>query len=207
VIGRAGARSVVLLVAALLLGLVAPAAADPSEEDLRRARAYFEAGRALYSLGRYDDALKEFTAGYQLAPRPLFLINLGQSYRRLGRNDEAIAMYRRFMAEAPPNDPNRAEVERVVAELTNAPAAPPQSPAVVPRATAPAAPQERAPAVVAAAPTPGRPAFARRHWWIFPLAGVVVAGLAVGIYFAARPAGLNCGAAGLGCVDAGGGLR
>jgi tetratricopeptide (TPR) repeat protein len=188
-----------------VLGQASPHTPPPSAEDSQRARAYFEAGRALYSLGRYEDALPAFTAGYQLVHRPEFLINLGQTYRRLGRLDEAKAMFTRFLAEAPASDPFRAEVTQILDEIERTNEHPRPAIEAAPSEhtlRAPAAPVAATPvtvAPIAAAPRPTRP-FLRRHWWIIPVTGIALAGLAVGIYFAARPS-IDCGAAGLGCVD------
>jgi hypothetical protein len=190
------ARSLVrtLVLVAACIG----ATAGAEEQDrLNRARAHYEAGRALYTLGDYDRALREFVAGYQLSPRPEFLINAGQALRRLERLDEAQAMFEKYLQETPASDPNRAQVGGLLAELQRhraevrpspglaAPAPPTMQPVVV---TPPAAPVEK-------------PSFVRRHWWIFPVGAMVLAGAAVGIYFAVRP-GVDCNATPLGCLDA-----
>src|SRR5262245_51526681 len=86
------------------------------EDSMARARAHFEVGRGMYRLGNYSEALREFSAGYQLAPKPQFLINLGQCYRKLNQLTRAHQMYEKFLAEAPPNDPERESVKRLLAE-------------------------------------------------------------------------------------------
>src|SRR4051794_25921696 len=83
------ALAVVLLVAGTLR-------AEPDREE--RARAHFEAGRVQYNLGDYKGAVREFAEGYRLVPRPQFLVNLGQAYRRLGQLERAREMYNRFLA-------------------------------------------------------------------------------------------------------------
>jgi hypothetical protein len=54
-------------IAALLIALAwaAPASADDAKD---RALTHFRAGEALYKLGNYTDAIREFAAGYELAP-------------------------------------------------------------------------------------------------------------------------------------------
>jgi tetratricopeptide (TPR) repeat protein len=188
-------RSLILACACI----AATAAAGENPDRVNRARSHYEAGRALYTLGNYEQALREFVAGYQLSPRPEFLLNAGQSLRRLERLDEAQAMFEKYLQEAPPDDPNRAQVSQLIAEIahhrTELRATAPPAPVA---ASAPAA----APASVAVTESaPPKKSFARRHWWIFPVTGVVLAGVAVGLYFGLRP-GVDCGATPLGCVDA-----
>ncbi|HEX9104999.1 MAG TPA: tetratricopeptide repeat protein, partial [Polyangia bacterium] len=103
------------LVAALVvsLSLAVPARAG-SADDEERARGHYEIGLGLYRLGDYHGALKEFAAGYELAHRPGFLLNLGQTYRKLGELREARDMYRQFLAEAPHDDPARPEARKVL---------------------------------------------------------------------------------------------
>lgn len=165
-----------LSLAALLLLAGGVARADDEE----RARAHFEAGRVQYNLGDYKAAVHEFAAGYRLVPRPEFLVNLGQAYRRLGELERAREMYERFLADAPPDDHARPQVRVLIAEVN----------------------RELARVRAAAAPPSPRESFARRHWWIFPVAGVVLVGVGVGIYFAARPTSSapDCNGAELGCL-------
>jgi tetratricopeptide (TPR) repeat protein len=180
------------LVSALLLLFASHHAFAQEDDRLARARARFEAGRALYSLGDYEAALREFAAGYQLVPKPQFLINLGQTYRKLERYDRAREMYNKFLAEAPPDDPSRPAIARILVELQHE-----EPPKLEEPSPAPQAP----PPVVVVKTTPPPPhRFDRRHLgWILPLSALVVAGAAVGIYFAVRP---NDGCiAGLPCVD------
>ncbi len=172
----------------------APSATD----NLNRARTHFQAGQALYNLGNYTDAIREFSAGYTLTGRPQFLINLGQSYRKLGELEQARDMYRKFLVETDVKDAERAQVEQLLHDteqqiLVQPPKPKPQLKLVAEPTLA------VAPANVSAPP---RKSFARRHWWIFPVGAVVLAGAAVGIYLGVKPAAqVGCGEASFGCLD------
>jgi tetratricopeptide (TPR) repeat protein len=131
----------------VLAALAAPVHADDDDEE--RARAHYEIGLGLYRLGKYEEALREFADGYELARKPGFLLNLGQTYRKLGELREARQMYRRFLAEVRPGDPARPQAERVLAEIEQAlRTAPPSRPAP------PTPPPDVAPPATSASPAP-----------------------------------------------------
>src|SRR4051794_13712435 len=147
----------------VLAALAAPVRAAGDDEE--RARGHYEIGLGLYRLGDYQGALKEFGAGYELARKPGFLLNLGQTYRKLGELREARDMYRQFLAEVHLDDPARPQAQKVLAELEDAirkQPPPPRAPESAPHApepptpatTPPRAPEpEPAPVVVAPPPT------------------------------------------------------
>jgi tetratricopeptide (TPR) repeat protein len=106
----------------------------PSRELLNRARKHYEAGRALYQVGKYEQALVEFDEGFRLTLRVNFLINLAQCYRQLGRIAEARAHYEKYAALAPADDPMRQEVQQILAALPPPePLAPKPEPTPAPR--------------------------------------------------------------------------
>jgi tetratricopeptide (TPR) repeat protein len=185
------------LVIAAALGICAPAGGAPVDPDAERARSHFEAGQALYELGRYDEAVREFSASYTLSHHAALILNIGSCYRKLGDLSAARDVFKKFLAEAPPRDPYRPQVESILREIdaTLAARAPAPPPAPAPAPVTVTAP----PAQVATAPP--RRSFARRHWWIFPVVGAVAVGAAVGIYFGVRGASSpDCGSATLGCL-------
>ncbi len=99
----------------------------PSQEEL--ARSHFVAGEDEYARGRWREALHEFQLGYALSPRPEFLINFAQVYRKLGDYDAAERECRRYLATAPPSALS-AQAERLLQQIgeerthATAPAAP-----------------------------------------------------------------------------------
>jgi hypothetical protein len=209
-------------VAMLLFSSLAWAEGD---DNVARAKIHFAAGREHMKNESYADAVREFEAGYQLAPKPAFLLNIGNAYRLMGEKAAAPASARdalersranfvRFLNEAPASDPQRDEVARLMAEVDQRLAAvssPPPPPNENTNTNANATnanvnanvnadANANVTAVVHAAPPPPK-SFLRRHWWIFPVGAVVLAGAAVGIYFAVRPTPLDCGAATIACID------
>jgi len=186
----------------------AAAAHAQSNDDISRARTHFEAGRALYQLGNYDEALREFAAGYELAPRPQFLLNLGQCYRKLDNLEQARAMYQRYLHDAPVSDPERAQAQQILAEIDRqiadkqaaaaAAAAPPPTAPTGTTAAPASAPTATATLTAAA---PARKPWIKRNWWIIPV-GAVVVGVAVGlgVYYGTR-APDPCSGANLVCWD------
>jgi tetratricopeptide (TPR) repeat protein len=56
---------------------------------------------ALFKQQRYSEAGDALKLAYQREPRPIFLFNVGQTYRKAGRYADAIAAYKRFAADAP----------------------------------------------------------------------------------------------------------
>jgi tetratricopeptide (TPR) repeat protein len=175
---------VALLAAAVVLTLRAPAHADPAR--LREARAHYEQAVADYNLDEYAPALAEFREAYRIKPDPSFLFNIAQCHRKLGQNDAALDFYRKYLRNLP-DAPNRADVERMIAELhakelapqpdatpTPAPlAAPAPAPLPPPQLEAPSPAPEVA-LVAAPAPPPPPPSPFYKRWWFWTGVGVIV---------------------------------
>jgi Flp pilus assembly protein TadD len=190
-----------LCVLLLACGVAQAQVQEPrSDDDVTRARTHFEAGRALYQLGNYNEALREFAAGYQLAPRPQFLLNLGQCYRKLDDLANARSMYQRYLHDAPQSDPERPQAEQILAEIERqiadrqAAQAPP-APVTPPPIAAPAATT-----LTQTAPPPKK-SWIKRNWWVIPVGAVVVGvGVGLGVYYGTR-APDPCSGANLTCWD------
>jgi tetratricopeptide (TPR) repeat protein len=208
------------LAAAAVIFLLAGAARAQEDPTMAESRQHYARGRSLYLANHNEEALREFEAGFNAVPRPEFLINIGLCQMRLGHPREARDAFRKFLSAAPETHRQRKNVEDLLvsaeAAVANlpppkekpaqlAPVAPEPLPPNSPTKPTTAAPPPAAtPAVVAVtqvSTTPARPSFARRHWWIFPVVGVVVAGVAVGLGVGlTQPTG--CSAQKGLCVDA-----
>jgi len=93
---------------------------DSSNDNEQIAKELFEAGRAAYDAGRFEDALRDFQDAYARSPRPKLLFNIGQSADRLRMDEMALSFLRKYLAEAGDAD-NRAAVEnrvRVLEQVT-----------------------------------------------------------------------------------------
>lgn len=105
-------------VVVLLTTMLFAARAD-AQTDERAARAHFSSGRAYYDQGRYEDALREFTEAFRVAPdasKGLMVFNMGQGQERLGRLAEAIASFQRYL-ELVPDAEDRATIEERIRGL------------------------------------------------------------------------------------------
>jgi len=159
----------------------------PVADTDAEARGVFEAGRAAYAAGRYEDALQYFQRAYELSGRSQLLYNVGQAADRLRQDERALDAFKRYLAETP-NPGNREEVETriqilegVVADKRAKEAAAVPSPAEVAAAapsTQPAADSEAATASDADGPITSK-------WWFWTGAGVIVTGIVVGVVIAA----------------------
>ncbi|MBL8949904.1 MAG: tetratricopeptide repeat protein [Myxococcaceae bacterium] len=182
----------------LLLSLAAPVA-----DDVNRAKVHYQAGKTHYDLGNYSEAIREFAAGYALAPKPEFLINLGQAYRASGDLRTALDMYQRYLEKAPANAPQRAQVQGLMNDLRaeladSAPRKEPEPVAATEPAPAAAVPTQAEAVAVESKPTGTSP------WVIVGVSAAVVAvvaGVVAGVVVATRRTPGCAGAEGLGCAD------
>jgi tetratricopeptide (TPR) repeat protein len=184
-----------LIIAVVLCSAGVAGAADDDGPMTARARVHFDSGRRLYDLGDYAEALRQFQRGYDFLPRAEFLLNMAQCRRQLEQLDEARALFKRYLAQAPADAPERGQVPELIAEidrvLADRRAAAAASVVKVEKAAAP---------TVKASPRPRRSAW-RRLWWIVPVSAVAAAGLGAGLYFAVRPTGPPCGSVVYGCIE------
>lgn len=99
----------------LLVLLVArPAAAEDAEPQTEAGRARFAAGSAAYASGDYDLAAREFAAGFAAEPWSGFLYARAHAERKRGRCDDAVGLYKRFIATNPP-EKSRQQAEDAMA--------------------------------------------------------------------------------------------
>lgn len=96
----------------------------PSADPLTTARTHFDLGTTLYRRRNFEGALSEFTEAHRLLEghpsQYTVLRNLAQCHQSLFRYDQAIALYRRFLTDAPADaTAARAEVEGTLAALDN----------------------------------------------------------------------------------------
>jgi tetratricopeptide (TPR) repeat protein len=193
----------ILVAWAVVLAAAAPSAraagggSNAEAARLREARQHYEQAVAHYNLDEFAPALAEFREAYRLKPDPSFLFNIAQCHRKLGDTDAALDFYRKYLRSLP-DAPNRADVERMIADLrarqpAPAPSAPPPPvevpPAPPPPAASPAAtPAPSALVTLAPGPAPETPAPVYRRWWFWTALGaVVVGGVAAGVALT-RPA-------------------
>jgi len=167
-----------------------------AQDDLAAAREHFTKGTRAFDLGQYSEAAKEYEAAYKAKDDPALLFNIGQAYRQLGDNVAALRAYKGYLRRVP-DAPNRAVVESRIAELTRviqehrdqggkAPTVPtPAEPSTTAAAkpapkTTPAATMATSNALAQTAPA--QPQKRTPRAWIWGLvAGVAVAGVAVGL--------------------------
>jgi tetratricopeptide (TPR) repeat protein len=167
---------------------------------LREAREHYEQAVAHYNLDEFAPALAEFREAYRLKPDPSFLFNIAQCHRKLGDTDAALDFYRKYLRSLP-DAPNRADVERMIADLRARQAAAPAAdatpvsapaPPTPPPAAAPAPPPSPRPApppaAVLVSPGPAAPAPVYERWWFWTALGAVVAGAVVTGIALSRPA-------------------
>jgi tetratricopeptide (TPR) repeat protein len=176
-----------------------PAAADAQDGGSKRppteaqtaklmeeARAEFEAGNHFYAAGRFHDAIRHFQAGYALVPRPNFLVNLGQAYRKLGDLPRAKEAYVAYVRALPENSALRDQALQVLAEIevqlqeqkgATGPSIGAEPPSVLDPATAPVPPLP---------PPPADTGLRRGTVLALSLAGAGVALGGTGVFFQLR---------------------
>jgi tetratricopeptide (TPR) repeat protein len=170
-----GIRAAAVLVLAVVAFLAdrgaaraqAPGAASPSPPRAAppkaagaaaRAAVHVDRGRKLYDLRRYDRAIVEFEAAYQIDADPNHLYNIAQAHRLANKIDLAIKYYQAYL-EKVPGAPNRPDVEGRIADLQRA-KRPPNNLEPAPAGTPPAA---AAPAYEPLV-LPGEPVYAPPAW-------------------------------------------
>jgi tetratricopeptide (TPR) repeat protein len=90
---------------------------DPAEQQNRDlAKKHYDQGITHYNLGEFDAAVTEFKAAYALTSEPGLLFNVAQAYRLKEDYKQALYFYKTYLRIVP-DAPNRADVERWIAEL------------------------------------------------------------------------------------------
>jgi len=108
-----------LVLVSLLLVSTTPAHADdpfekPSAAD---ARDHLSKGNKLYAVRDFEKAIEEYKAGALVESATIFDYNLGQCYRQLGKYDDAIWFYERFVNRAHPTGEVLSAVNEFIAQM------------------------------------------------------------------------------------------
>jgi len=89
----------------LLLALAATMQVAPASAEEESAIAYEEEGARLFIAKSYEGAIKQFSLAYRLDPKPRYLFNIAQAYRRMGLAAEATEYYQRYLNDEQKFDP------------------------------------------------------------------------------------------------------
>lgn len=113
-------RAILIALAGLLFAALVPAVAE-AQTDLEAARRHFDLAEGHFQARRFALAIEEYEASYALmAGHPnqgLIRYNIGRGREELGQARQAIAEYERFLAETPPSEPHRPEVQQRIQNL------------------------------------------------------------------------------------------
>ncbi len=107
-------RRLVALFVAVASLCAAPATRAAGSDDGRRL--VREAGQ-LAATGKCEAAVTAYSQAYELLNDPAILFNRAECLRKLDRGDEALADYKKFLADFP-KAPNRAAVQWRIEELS-----------------------------------------------------------------------------------------
>ena len=110
-------RTILTIFSLLILFGTTAAAAPVTAEKKAQAKLHYEDGLRKYDMGKYDEASEEFQRAFELTGEPVILYNVAQSFRLGQKYDKALLFYKSYLRRQP-EAPNRAEVERRIAEMT-----------------------------------------------------------------------------------------
>lgn len=195
------ARAVVVVLALVAAARSTRAAEDCTKKQKASAKVHFDEGAKAFRLKELPKAAEAFKAAYDACPSPLFLYNLGQTYRQLKDNEQALYFYKQFFSASDVADQRRHEVEEFIAQLQQQidnqrriAEAPPPGPAI-PGTTAPAPTSPAAPSTLPATTTPAAIADVPAPWyrsslgWSLSAGGLVA--VVVGVVLLAQGYDLN----------------
>jgi tetratricopeptide (TPR) repeat protein len=72
-----------------------------ADDNKQKAKKHFKIAEQHYKLGRFPEALAEYSQAYELAPLAGFLFNIGQCHRLLGNHERAVFFYEGYLREKP----------------------------------------------------------------------------------------------------------
>jgi tetratricopeptide (TPR) repeat protein len=104
------------MIAIASLPMAAHAQPTPTASQTDTARQYVNAGLAAQNTGDYDTAITLYEKAYALVPHPVLLFNMAQANRLAGRIERALALYAKYLAEAP-NGPQAQDARALIAEI------------------------------------------------------------------------------------------
>jgi len=178
-----------------------PSGAALAASATRAAKEHYEKAEVAYKLGRFGEALTEYSLAYEAKHLPALLFNIAQCHKMLGDYEKAVFFYESFLREKP-DAPNRVLVESLLAESRDAlesarraaaaraeterkdaEARAAASAAAEARAAADRAAAEAALRAAAVAPGPSSTPLVRR-WWLWTVVGVAAAGGAAAVVVA-----------------------
>jgi tetratricopeptide (TPR) repeat protein len=193
-------------------GLPGAGRAQVAQEEAERFRGHLQRALALFQAQRYEESIAELAAAQAIRQEPRLLLNLGHAYRHLGRAEEALRHYQRFLDASP--DLPAAERDIVASYMAQVrpkegvtPPPPPAaaepvarpSPALPLTPDTPVRPVRPAPSPVpplalGATPAargqtrqPGQPGQKGRPWWFWGLLGLGTASVVTVAVVSARP--------------------
>jgi tetratricopeptide (TPR) repeat protein len=164
-------------------------------------KTHYDLGLALYQAQKFEEAIPEFKAAYDLDPKPQLLFNIAQAYRKAGHPREAIQYYDRYLGAEPRLDTDtrrkvdgylaeakntlnalELEMKRRLAEEKAAREVEPAPPQILPVPMQPAPqPQVMAPPVMNPVDPPKATPVYKRWWFWTIIGGVVAAGVVTGV--------------------------
>jgi hypothetical protein len=112
-------RWIVLVSFGLLVFLFDTAFADDAMAKPKDAAAqqHLAAGNKLYRVREFAKAVDEYKAGALIEDVPVFHYNLGQCYRQLGKYEDAIWHYQRFIERGQPTGQVRGAVDAFLTQM------------------------------------------------------------------------------------------
>lgn len=167
--------------AALFLCVATPAVAG--DDDLPPpanavAHDHLTAGIRHYRLFEYQKAIDEYKAGVLIEDAPVFYLNLGQAYRKLGHCQEAIWNYQHYLDTARPlPDRYKQIAEGFISECKQT---------LATAATAPKATASSEPSNAVTVSVQDEPWYADGFGWGLAGTGLVASGVAIGLLLDAR---------------------
>jgi tetratricopeptide (TPR) repeat protein len=99
----------------ILIGALGASAKADDDADRAEAKKLFERAEVHYAVGRFREALEEYSKAYEMTQLPGFLFNIGQCHKELGDDEKALFFYEGYL-RAKPNAKNRRMVEDLILE-------------------------------------------------------------------------------------------